>query len=127
MTTLAQLILKENSMFRVVAMSEATMKSCSSKCRSVIKNGPNTAKEVSTCIAKCKIGALTSAIVSLQSMRRMGVDNRILDSKIRYLQLRRIKEMGKKKNHANDLNGRRTTISVSQSLRPSKETPLRQQ
>lgn len=127
MITLAEMILRENSMFGVVAMTEAAIRNCSVKCRAVIRKGPNAAKEMSLCIAKCKIGALTSAVTSLQGMRNPTADNKILDSKIRYMQIRRLKEIEKQKGHKQGLDQRRTTIPVAQSMKPSKETPLRQQ
>ena len=113
MKSLVKLILNENSLFRVVALAETAIKRCSNKCRSIIKNGPNAQKENSVCIANCKINSLSSAIASLKSMKQIGTVNKVLDSKIRYLEMRRLKEIEKKKAHISGLNDRRTTTPAA--------------
>jgi len=121
MNTLVETILRENSIFQTITSTHKLLKSCSDKCRNVIKNDSNYQSQVSVCTSRCKIQALNKAIMLLNSMYGSGVSQKTIKTKIMYLTLRRNNEIMRLKRYDERLKKRQMTIPVSQSLKPSPE------
>lgn len=120
MDILTETILREATVFEVVASIQNALKNCSNRCRNSIRNGPNYKQEVSVCTSKCKIQQLSIAIGELQKLRGSGVTDQVLNTKLMYMKSRLNNEMMKLQSYHRGLRNRQAKIPANMSLKPTK-------
>lgn len=122
--TLLEVFIQQKPMLEILSNCEAILKTCSNKCRRTIPNGANAFYQMSVCTSRCKIQTLTNTILSLMQLKKSGVTDPMINTKLMYLHSRRAKEIQKLKTYRTNLVRRQVKTPMAQSMKLSPLSPL---